>query len=158
MLDLFKLPNQTYDRVHQPISTLYCYDLCKLYAGVRRLIKPGGLYCADFTFPLLYMTQNLSWDPDRRAYILAVSEPYRRGAILEKKGIASFTVGDPIGEYHHLLSDIVKGLVENGFKIRGLWESPRVDEADSALVLPRIDIPLHQARFLPYGITVVAEG
>jgi ubiquinone/menaquinone biosynthesis C-methylase UbiE len=157
MHDLSILSERAYDRVYQPISTLYCYDLCKLYTGVRRVIKPGGLYCTDFAFPLLYMAQNMGWDPDRRAYILAISEPYRRGEILEKDGVASFTVGDPIGEYHHLFSDIINGLVVREFKIRGLWESPRVDVADAELDLPQ-DIPLHRARYLPYGITVVAEG
>jgi len=33
--------------------------------------------------------------------------------------------GDVTGEFRHLLSDIFNGLVENGFRVTGVWEAPR---------------------------------
>lgn len=156
MHDLSGLPASAFDRVHQPISTLYCYDLARLYAGVYRVLKPGGLYYVDFAFPLLYMAQNLGWDEQRGAYLLAVGEPYQRGSILEdNNGRSSFTQGKPIGEYHHLLSDILNGLIQTGFVLCGVWESPRPGQPASDLHLPA-GIPAHLARYLPFGLSIVA--
>ncbi len=77
MHDLSGLPAAAFDRVCQPISTLHCYDLSRLYQGVRRVLKPGGLYYVDFAFPLLDMAQDLGWDG--QGYGLRFREPHRRG-------------------------------------------------------------------------------
>jgi hypothetical protein len=52
--------------------------------------------------------------------------------------------------------DIVNGLVAEGFSIRGLWENPRPDSGPPLEGLePGSDA--HQARYIPYGLRVVAE-
>jgi ubiquinone/menaquinone biosynthesis C-methylase UbiE len=153
MRNLSLLADSSFDRVYQPISTLYTPDLPAVYAGVARVLRPGGLYYSDYTFPLLYMTRNTGWDGS--AYTLRVSQPYRRGEILETPdGRASFSEGQPIGEYHHLLSDIINGLIQAGLAINGLWESPRPNPSTVE------DIPgteNHLNRFIPFGISVVAQ-
>lgn len=154
MHDLSSLPEANYDRVIQPISTLYAYDLGKVYSGVQRVLKPGGLYYVDFAFPLLYMAQDLGWNGSQ--YMLGIGSPYQRGEIREAPdGKLSFSEGAPIGEYHHLLSDVLNGLIANGLQIRGVWESPRPDLRDDELKLPD-DKHLHRVRHLPFGLSVVA--
>jgi hypothetical protein len=57
----------------------------------------------------------------------------------------------------HLLSDILNGLIAEGFVIRSVWENPR----------PGVTPPLqelepgsnaHRDRFIPFGLSVVSEG
>lgn len=155
MRDLSGLADNAFDRVYQPISTLYVPDLRPVYAGVQRVLKPGGLYTADYTYPLLYMAHVTGWDG--AAYTLRVSEPYQRGLIRETPdGVASFTRGEIIGEFHHLLSDILNGLIAEGLRIRAVWENPRPD-SDPAVETLEPGSEEHRNRFLPFGLSVVAE-
>lgn len=153
MHDLSVLEDNSFDRAHQPISTLYTPDLPAVFAGVERVLRPGGLYFSDYTFPLLYMAQNLGWNGE--AYLLRVGEPYQSGEIRETPdGRLSFTQGAPIGEYHHLLSDIINGLVGARLRLCGVWESPRpgalwTDAAPASNA--------HRDRFLPFGLSVIAQ-
>jgi RimJ/RimL family protein N-acetyltransferase len=154
--DLSCLETASFDRVHQPISTLFVPDLGELYAGVARVLAPSGLYFADYAVPLLYMAELTPWDG--AAYGLRVREPYGRGAILESNdGVLSFTKGEPISEFHHLLSDIVNGLVDAGLTIRGVWENPRPGSGPPLAELEP-GSEAHRERFLPYGISIVAAA
>jgi SAM-dependent methyltransferase len=155
MHDLSALPASGFDRIHQPISTLYCHDLAALYAGVSRLLKPGGLYYVDFAFPLLYMCHKGEWDG--QSYPLKVNDPYRRGQIHElPEGRLSYSEGPAIGEYHHLLSDMINGLIAVGLTIAGLWENPRPDDGVCVEDLPP-GSKAHRDRYLPFGISILAE-
>lgn len=155
MRNLSALPNPEFARVYQPISTLFVPDLREVYAGVARVLKPGGLYFADYAVPLLYMAENRGWDGT--GYVLHITEPYLRGAILEAEdGKLNFKKGKSSSEFHHLLSDIINGLVEKGLMIRGLWENPR---PDSGLPLAQLEPGKegHAERFMPFGLSVIAE-
>lgn len=155
MRDLSCLPSAQFDRVYQPISTLYVPDLKAVYGGVSRVLKPGGLYFADYCFPGLYLAYDVQWDGE--AYTLRIASPYRRGAILEDSaGKLSLSEGAFRGEFHHLLSDIINGLLESGFRLRGLWESPHpADIIDPEKLQPGTE--QHQNQFIPFGISVLVE-
>jgi len=155
MRDLSALPSDHFDRVYQPISTLFVPDLHEVYAGVARVLKRGGLVLSDYAVPLLYMAQDKGWDGG--GYTLYVSEPYVRGAILETEdGRLNYSQGTSYSEFHHLLSDMINSLISEGLQIRGLWENPRPDSG-----LPVEDLEpgseAHRARYLPYGLRIVAE-
>jgi len=101
------------------------------------------------------MAENRGWDG--KGYTLYITEPYIRGAILEtdeKK--LNFTAGKSFSEFHHLLSDIINGLIAEGLSIRGLWENPRPDSG-SPLNEPEPGTERHQERYLPFGLSVIAE-
>ena len=109
MRDLSGLPEAHYDRVYQPISTLFVPDLREVYREVAQVLKPGGLYSADYAVPLLYMAEDRGWDG--KGYTLHITEPYMRGAILETEDERmNFTEGESYSEFHHLLSDIINSL------------------------------------------------
>jgi ubiquinone/menaquinone biosynthesis C-methylase UbiE len=156
MRDLSAFSTAEFDRVYQPISTLYVPDLSEIYRGVSRVLKPGGLYSADYAVPLLHMAEQKGWDGTR--YVLHVSQPYMRGAILETdEGKLNFAEGESFAEFHHLLSDILNGLIAEGFVIRSVWENPRPDTGPSLEDLEPGSDP-HKQRFLPFGLSVVCEG
>ncbi len=156
MRDLSALPTAHFDRVVQPISTLFVPDLRQVYSGVARVLKPKGVYSSDYAVPLVYLAEKSKWDG--KGYALYITEPYVRGAILETPdGKMNLAQGESFSEFHHLLSDVINGLVAEGFIIRGLWEDPR----------PGYNPPLeelepgsreHQDRYLPFGLSVIAEG
>jgi SAM-dependent methyltransferase len=155
MRDLSSLPAARFDQVYQPISTLYVPDLREVYAGVARVLKPGGLYSSDYAAPLLYMSQDKEWDGS--GYTLYISEPYVHGAILETKaGKLNFTEGESFSEFHHLLSDILNGLIVEGFIIRAVWENPRPGRGDPLAQLEP-GSEAHRHRYLPFGLSVIAE-
>ena len=155
MRDLSALPAAHFDRVYQPISTLFIPDLCELYRGVARVIKPGGRYHSQYAVPLLYMAEQGPWDGE--GYPLRITQPYVRGAILETEdGKLNFSEGQSFSEFHHLLSDIINGQIAEGFAICGVWENPRPDTGPPLEELePGSDE--HQQRFLPFGLAAVAR-
>ncbi len=155
MRDLSSLPAGHFEHVYQPISTLYVPDLREVYAGVWRVLKPGGLYSSDYTFPLLCLANHIEWDG--QAYRLQVASPYRRGTVLENEASeVSLSQGSFIGEFHHLLSDILNGLIETGFTLKGVWENPRPGQAVNLDELEP-GSEAHRNQFLPFGISVIAE-
>ena len=155
MRDLSILPDAHFDCVYQPISTLFVPDLRQVYAGVARVLKPGGLYFADYAPPLTYLARNQGWDGT--GYTLYVTELYVRGAIRETAdGAMSFSRGELTGEFHHLLSDILNGLIDNGLCIRTVLENPRpgsppgIDELEPGS-------EAHRQRYIPFGLSVLAQ-
>jgi ubiquinone/menaquinone biosynthesis C-methylase UbiE len=156
MRDLSALPTAGFDRVYQPISTLYVPVLSEVYRGVARVLKPGGLYSADYAVPLLYMAEDKGWDGT--GYLLRISQPYVRGAILETDdGKMNFVEGESFAEFHHLLSNILNGLIEEGFLIRSVWENPRPGPGKPLEELAP-GSERHRERFLPFGLSIVSEG
>ena len=154
MRDLSGLPEAHYDRVYQPISTLFVPDLREVYREVAHVLKQGGLYSADYTVPLLYMAEDKGWDG--KGYTLYITEPYMRGAILETEDEKlSFSEGEAVSEFHHLLSDMINGLIAEGLNIRGVWENPRQDGPPIDMLEPGSDS--HKDRYIPFGLSVVAQ-
>ena len=90
-------------------------------------------------------------------YMLRVRAPYFRGAIREdEQERMSFTAGELTGEFHHRLSDIVNGLIGEGFQLEGIWESPRpADALSDGECDPGSQG--HHDRFIPYGLSTLAR-
>jgi len=94
---------------------------------------------------------------DGRCYRAHIADPYVGGAIrVSGDGRENILEGEPTGEFRHLLSDILNGLVDADLSIRGVWESPWPGQRT-------LDINLepgseeHRARYIPYGLSVVAR-
>ena len=156
MRDLSALSDNAFHWVHQPISLLYVHDLREVYEGVQRVLKRGGRYYSDYTYPGFYMAQDLGWDGD--GYHLRIGQPHRSGPLLEREddGLMNFTEGVSFGECNHLLSDIVNGQVAAGLTIVGLWENPRPKQSQSVDRL-RPGSPEHRQHFIPFGVTTIGE-
>ena len=154
MRDLSDLPSDHFVRVLQPISTLYVPDLREVYQGVARVLKPGGLYFADYVYPLLKMPEKEDWDGD--SYVLRFREPHVRGKIFERDDVQNFTEGEFFGEFNHLLSDIINGQIAEGLQIVGTWESPRPGSHRPLSELAPGSSE-HRHSILPLGLSVVSQ-
>jgi SAM-dependent methyltransferase len=166
MRDLSVFADWSFNRVIQPISTLYVPDLREVYAGVARVLTSGGLYRADFVYPPLYMVEDKGWDG--HGYVLRFSQPHKRGPVLERESddLMNFDEGVSFGEFNHLLSDIINGLIAEGLRIKGIWETPRprdISSEDLANLVPPADSAIHpwenehRNAIIPMGLSVVAE-
>ena len=156
MRDLSALADDAFHWVHQPISLLYVRDLREVYDGVQRVLKRGGRYYSDYTYPGFYAAEDLGWDG--YGYHLRIGQPHRSGALLEREedGLVNFAEGVSFGECNHLLSDIVNGQVAAGLAIVGLWENPR-PERDQSLEGLQPGSAEHRQRFIPFGVTTISE-
>ncbi len=155
MRDLSCLPSAHFDRIYQPPSIFCVPDVKQVFTGVTRVLKPGGLYFLAFSFPILQILNDICWDGE--AYSVRITSPYRRGAVMEDSaGHQSLSKGVFMGEFHHLFSDIFNGLLEAGFRMRGVWECPRPDlPVDLDQLQPGSEA--HQDQFIPYGLSAVVE-
>lgn len=113
MSDLSTLKDDSFDLVFQAPSMAYIPDVRKVYSGVARVLRSGSLYRVDAENPLSQFIEHESaWDG--QGY--RITTPY---TIKEKK-----REGKEITEFRHYLEEIFNGLIENGFTIEHVEESP----------------------------------
>ena len=155
MRDLSGLPSNRFDRVYQPISSLFVPDMREVYRGVAKVLKPDGLYYSSYTYPRLYMAEKKGWDGE--AYVVRLSQPHVSGRILERESddLMNFDEGTFFGEFNHLLSDIINGQIAEGLRIVGVWENPRPHEYEYSKLTPGSEE--HEQSILPYGLSVIGQ-
>jgi SAM-dependent methyltransferase len=108
MRDLSYLADQTFDLVFQPNSMAYIPDIREVYAGVARVLKPGGLYRFVVGQPVIH---SVEWDG--RAY--CITRPYSES--LKQRADGGI-------EFRHYMDDIFNGLLDAGFSIQRVHEAP----------------------------------
>ena len=156
MRDLSVFEDNRFSWVHQPISLLYVPDLTEVYTEVHRVLRRGGRYYSDYTYPAFYVAEDKGWDGT--GYVMRFSQPHVSGPLLEREsdGLMNFEEGISFGETNHLLSDIVNGQASAGLVIQGLWENPRPG-GSSALDGLRPESAEHKRLCIPFGITTISE-
>ena len=125
MRDLSVFDDATFDLVYQAISICWVPDVRPVDREVHRVLRPGGIYSVAHlnpaTYPFCFEGGRAGWDGT--GYRLA--DRYKGGPILRNAaGVENMEEGEPIGEHRHLLRDIFGGLLEAGFIIRDVGESP----------------------------------
>jgi SAM-dependent methyltransferase len=115
MRDLSCLGAEAFDLVYQGPSMSWVPDVREVYAGVARVLRPGGLYRVDFGNPA---THFLEWDGE--AY--RITAPYTERVYRHETGAY---------DYRHYYSDIFGGLLDEGFRIEQVedhpWSTPDPD-------------------------------
>jgi ubiquinone/menaquinone biosynthesis C-methylase UbiE len=124
MRDLSAFGAGAFDLVVQGVGLCFVPDVREVYREVFRVLRPKGLYslvhCNPATMPVSFDGPENGWDGTG----YRISCRYVGGPVLRNHhGIEGMENGKPTGEYRHLLTDIFNGLIEQGFTIRGVWES-----------------------------------
>jgi len=119
MDELSMLEDATFDIVHQPVSTCYVPDICKVYGEVARVLRDGGLYISQHKQPT--SLQIVERDHHDR-YVLGVTY-YHQGA-LPPVGDDSYREPGAV-EFLHRWEDLVGGLCRAGLVIEDLREPRR---------------------------------
>ena len=139
MRDLSGLAEGSFDIVY---GTGSCYipDVREVYAGVARVLKTGGLYRADFMNPATEFVDWTDWD----GVGYRITKPYAQRERHRP---------DDMIEFRHYLSDIFNGLLQTGFSIQHVFESPPELPAREA----QPGTYAHWSAFIGGAFTVVAR-
>lgn len=117
--DLSVLQEGSFDLVYQAPGIDWIPDLRAVYAGVYRVLRPGGCYRLAPTNPVGVLA---TWDGGGYRIV----DRYRGGPLLRSAaGVWNMEEGEPTGEHRQLLSESIGGLLEAGFVLRHFAEDPR---------------------------------
>jgi len=109
MRDLSCIDDGSFDLVYQAPSMAYVPDVRPVYAGVARLLRPGGLYRVEFTNPATEFVDCDDWDGEGYRITRPYAERVRHRA-------------DGVIEFRHCMRDIFNGLLAVGFSIQHVEE------------------------------------
>ncbi|MGE5193441.1 MAG: class I SAM-dependent methyltransferase, partial [Deltaproteobacteria bacterium] len=121
MDDLTMLADESFDVVHQPVSTCYVPDVAAVYRGVARVLRDGGLYISQHKQPA--SLQIVERDAADR-YVLGVR--YYHEGPLPPVGDTTYRESGTV-EFLHRWEELVGGLCRAGFVIEDLREPCRAD-------------------------------
>lgn len=121
MDDLSFLRNESFDIVHQPVSTCYVPSIVAVYKEISRVLRDRGVYISQHKQPT---SLQITHRDARHRYVIGV-EYYHEGplpAVEDRSYRETGTV-----EYLHRWEDVVGGLCRAGFVIEDLREPYRAD-------------------------------
>ena len=121
MDDLSMLEEESFDIVHQPVSTCYVPDIVRVYSEIARLLRDGGVYISQHKQPT---SAQISRRDERNHFVVGI-EYYHSGPLPPTEDTSYRERGAV--EYLHRWDDLVGGLCRSGFVIEDLREPRRAD-------------------------------
>ncbi len=140
MRDLSMFEDQSFDLVYQAPSMSYVPDIHCVYREVARLLRLGGLYRADAGNPAVQFADE-TWDG--KGYKIHL--PYT---------VKEYRFDDTHIEYRHYLSDTFNGLIESGFRVERVLESPLHISSNADAVPGSWE---HLITYLPWTYAIMAR-
>ena len=122
MDDLSLLRDESFDIVHQPVSTCYVPDIGKVYREIARVSRDGALYISQHKSPTCLQ---VSHRDSKDRYVIGL-EYYQRGALPRVEDVSYREPGAV--EYLHRWDQLVGELCRSGFVFEELREPHREDE------------------------------
>ncbi len=145
MDDLSTLLDQTFDIVHQPVSTCYVASVEPVFRETARVLRDGGLYVSQHKQPTsLQITHR-----DRRDRYVVGLEYYHEGPLPEVPD-RSYRESGTV-EFLHRWEELVGTLCSSGFVIEDLQEPLRADRRAKPGNFR------HRGRFLPPYVRIKAR-
>jgi SAM-dependent methyltransferase len=121
MDDLSMLADESFDIVHQPVSTCYAPDIVKVYQQIARVSRDNGLYISQHKQPT---SAQITRRDERDQFVVGI-EYYHSGP-LPRTEDTSYRERGAV-EYLHRWDELVGGLCRCGFVIEDLREPRRAD-------------------------------
>ncbi|MFN0054322.1 MAG: class I SAM-dependent methyltransferase [Planctomycetales bacterium] len=122
MDDLSQFADESFDLVHQPVSTCYVPSVEAVYREVARVLRDNGLYISQHKQPT--SLQIVERDPHDR-YIVGVR--YDHAGPLPPVGDDAYREPGAV-EFLHRWEQLVGGLARSGLSLEDLREPQRGDE------------------------------
>ncbi len=123
MDDLSMLHEQSFDIVHQPVSTCYVPDVSKVYREIARVTREGGIYISQHKQPT---SLQIGGRDHRDRYVIGI-EYYHEGP-LPRTSDSSYREDGAV-EYLHRWDQLVGELCRVGFVLEDLREPFRADKS-----------------------------
>ena len=120
-LSCFK--DRNFDFVLNGVSTCWTQNVRKVWQEVFRVLKPKGVFVAEFNNPVVYA---LDWRLYEETGEMKMTHkiPWSNLGTLSSEEIKSKMEKGEYGfEFSHTLTDLIGGQTEVGFKITGLYET-----------------------------------
>jgi ubiquinone/menaquinone biosynthesis C-methylase UbiE len=121
MDDLRELSDESFDIVHQPVSTCYIPDLVPMYAEIARVLKDNGIYISQHKQPA---SAQISHRNERHQFVIGV-EYYHTGPLPKQIDDAYRESGAT--EYLHRLDELIGGMCRSNMALEDLREPMRAD-------------------------------
>ena len=122
MDDLRILDSETFDIVHQPVSSCYIPDLVPMFSEIARVLKDDGTYISQHKQPT---SLQISHKNDRHQFVIGV-EYYHRGPLPAQIDRSYRESGAT--EYLHRMEDLIGGLVRSNMILEDFREPVRADQ------------------------------
>lgn len=114
----YDYPKDRFDFVLSNLVLHYIADLVDVYRNVRQTLKSGGIFLFNIEHPTFTAGVNQQWVTDGKKNLYwPVDDYYYPG-----KRSAEF-LGHSVTKYHHTLTQILMGLIRNGFQIEAVEEA-----------------------------------
>lgn len=123
--DLSVFPNESFDLVFNPCSTVFMQDVRKVWRECARVLQSGGILMTGSMNPVHYIFDFFKMDEG----ILEVTHqiPYSDLTNLPKEGLdKQLNKGLPL-EFGHSLTDLLGGQLDTGFVITDMYEDYMLD-------------------------------
>jgi SAM-dependent methyltransferase len=121
MDDLTMLRDESFDIVHQPVSTCYVPNIVRVYEEIARVLRDGGLYISQHKQPT---STQITHRTERNQFVVGI-EYFHEGP-LPKVDDTSYREAGAV-EYLHRWDELVGGLCRAGFVLEDLREPRRAD-------------------------------
>jgi SAM-dependent methyltransferase len=145
MDDLSALANESFDIVHQPVSTCYVPDVAAVYREAARVLRDAGIYISQHKQPV--SLQIVECDRSDR-YVVGVRY-YHEGPLPPVGDISYREEGT--AEFLHRWENLLGGLCRAGFAIEDLREPLRADARAPAGHFG------HRGQFIPPYVRIKAR-
>jgi ubiquinone/menaquinone biosynthesis C-methylase UbiE len=133
MRDLSAFEDDRFDVVWQPYSITFVPDCREVFSEVARVLRPGGRYLCQAANPFALGLGTRAWNGrgyevrafyEQGAEILGDDEDWVLPRAAESAGI------DPPREYRQLLSTLLNGLIDRGFRLLRFEEERGTERAE----------------------------
>jgi SAM-dependent methyltransferase len=121
MDDLSMLHEESFDIVHQPVSTCYVPSVVTVYEQIARILRDGGLYISQHKQPT---SAQITGRTKRDHFVVGI-EYFHEGP-LPKVDDTSYRESGAV-EYLHRWDELIGGLCRAGFVLEDLREPRRAD-------------------------------
>jgi 2-polyprenyl-3-methyl-5-hydroxy-6-metoxy-1,4-benzoquinol methylase len=125
MRDLSAFPGAAFDLVFQPYSLNFVPDARVVFAGVARVLRPGGMYFFMCANPFAAGLTERDWAGDgyrvSRPYVQGASMVYEDADWVYDPHQAEKPIPGP-QEFRQTLSTLINGLIQNHFRLVKLEE------------------------------------
>lgn len=128
MADLSIFPDQSFDLIINPPSTMFIPDLTPVWRECGRVLQPGGQLITGFMNPDEFIFDVDALDNEGHL-IVKHPLPYREHETLTPPAIAQRIQDQEMFHFSHTMESQLGGLIQAGFAITGFYEDRR-PEAD----------------------------
>lgn len=118
-LGLYEFPENTWDLAVSNLVLHYIEDLNTVYRNVFRTLKPGGIFLFNIEHPVFTCAPSQDWiyDPSGKPLYWPVDGYFTPGVRKTR------FLGQPVCKQHHTLTQILGGLLSEGFRITAVEEA-----------------------------------